>query len=113
MASNVYFWNLRTSMKMPYDKRIKKLIKRAGIFATIASKDLVAVKLHFGEAGTTAFISPLQVAPVVALIKKNRRQAVSGRHQHPLPGPAFRRGSPMPWWRPGTASIPTLSGPRW
>ena len=64
MASKVYFWNLRTSMKMPYEKRIKKLIKRAGVFASLESKELVAVKLHFGEAGTTAFISPLQAAPV-------------------------------------------------
>ena len=33
MASKVYFWNLRTSMKMPYDKRIKKLIKRLSALA--------------------------------------------------------------------------------
>jgi uncharacterized Fe-S center protein len=70
MASKVYLWNLRTSMKMPYEKRLKKLIKRAGVFAALESKELVAVKLHFGEAGTTAFISPLLAAPIVALIKK-------------------------------------------
>jgi hypothetical protein len=57
-------------MKVPYEKRMKKLIKRAGIFASLESKELVAVKLHFGEAGTTAFIAPLRVLPILALIKK-------------------------------------------
>ena len=89
MASKVYFWNLRTSMKMPYDKRVKRLIKRSGVFATIASKELVAIKIHFGEAGTTSFISPIWVAPIVALHQENRCPAVSGGHQHPLPGPAL------------------------
>ena len=70
MAAKVYFWNLRTSMKMPYDKRVKKLIKRAGVFATIESKELVAIKIHFGEAGTTGFIAPVWIAPIVALLKK-------------------------------------------
>ena len=70
MASKVYFWNLRTSMKMPYDKRVKRLIKRSGVFAAIESKELVAIKIHFGEAGTTSFISPVWVAPIVDLIKK-------------------------------------------
>jgi uncharacterized Fe-S center protein len=70
MGSKVFFWNLRTSMKMPYDKRVKRLIKRSGVFAAIASKELVAVKIHFGEAGTTSFIAPVWVTPIVALIKK-------------------------------------------
>lgn len=70
MASKVYFWNLRTSMKMPYEKHIKRLIKRAGVFAALESRELVAVKLHFGEAGTTGFIAPIWVRPIVALIAK-------------------------------------------
>lgn len=70
MASKVFFWNLRTSMKMPYDKRVKRLIKRSGVFAAIESKELVAIKIHFGEAGTTSFIAPIWVTPIVALIKK-------------------------------------------
>ncbi len=70
MASKVYFWNLRTSMKMPYAKRVKRLIKRAGVFADIESKALVAVKVHFGEAGATGFIAPVYIAPIVALLVK-------------------------------------------
>ncbi len=70
MASKVYFWNLRTSMKMPYAKRVKRLIKRSGVFAPIASKSLVAVKVHFGEAGATGFIAPIRIAPIIALLVK-------------------------------------------
>jgi uncharacterized Fe-S center protein len=70
MASQVYFWNLRTSMKMPYDKRVKRLLKRSGVFASIASKALVAIKVHFGEAGTTGHIAPLRVRPIVDLLVK-------------------------------------------
>ena len=70
MVSKVYFWNLRTSMKMPYAKRVKRLIKRSGVFAPIESKSLVAVKVHFGEAGTTGFIAPIWIEPIVALLVK-------------------------------------------
>jgi uncharacterized Fe-S center protein len=70
MAAKVYFWNLRTSMKMPYAKRIKRLIKRSGVFAPIESKALVAVKVHFGEAGTTGYIAPIRIKPIVALLIK-------------------------------------------
>jgi uncharacterized Fe-S center protein len=68
MATDVFFWNLRTSMKSPYAKRIKRLLARAGVFRDIQPKDLVAIKMHFGEAGTTSFVSPLLVAPIVDML---------------------------------------------
>ncbi len=70
MTSQVYFWNLRTSMKMPYNKRIKRLLKRSGVFAPIETKALVAIKVHFGEAGTTGHIAPIRIRPIVDLIVK-------------------------------------------
>lgn len=70
MTSQVYFWNLRTSMKSPYEKRVSRLLNRSKVFGGIAPKDLVAIKVHFGEAGTTSFISPIWVGPIVALLKK-------------------------------------------
>jgi uncharacterized Fe-S center protein len=57
-------------MKMPYAKRVKRLIKRSGVFAAVESKSLVAVKVHFGEAGTTGHIAPLWIKPIVALLVK-------------------------------------------
>ncbi|GAB6162796.1 DUF362 domain-containing protein [Desulfothermus naphthae] len=71
MASQVFFWNLRTSFKAPYEKKIKKLLSTAGFLEKIESKDLVAIKMHFGEKGTTSFISPIWVQPIVKILKKS------------------------------------------
>ena len=49
MAENVYFWNLRASRKAPYEAKVKRLLKLAGLGAELRSGDLTAVKLHFGE----------------------------------------------------------------
>jgi uncharacterized Fe-S center protein len=68
MAADVHFWNLRTSMKSPYAQRIKRLVGRAGVFEGIRPKDLVALKIHFGEEGTTGFVDPLRVVPIVELL---------------------------------------------
>jgi uncharacterized Fe-S center protein len=70
MASDVFFWNLRTSMKSPYEKRVKRLISRSKVFRSMASNDLVAVKIHFGEAGGTGFVAPLWVAPILSVLIK-------------------------------------------
>jgi hypothetical protein len=70
MASQVIFWNLETSRKMPYHLRMKKLLKTAGWGKHIDSGNLIALKMHFGEAGTTGFIAPLLVAPLVEFMRK-------------------------------------------
>lgn len=68
--SKVYFWNLRASRKMPYDLRIKKLLKQLELGAMLEPGMLTAVKVHFGEGGTTGFVSPLWLKPVVDFIRK-------------------------------------------
>ena len=68
--SNVYFWNLRSSRKMPFDLRIKKLLKKLELGSMLKPGMLTAVKVHFGEAGTTGFVSPLWLRPVVEFIRK-------------------------------------------
>ncbi len=68
--SKVYFWNLRTSHKSPYETRIKRLIKETNFLKHISSGDLVAMKMHFGEKGTTSFISPIYIQPIVDIIRK-------------------------------------------
>ncbi|EFI33982.1 4Fe-4S ferredoxin iron-sulfur binding domain protein [Desulfonatronospira thiodismutans ASO3-1] len=68
--SKVYFWNLRASRKMPYDLRLKKLLKKIDLGSMLEPGMLTAVKIHFGEGGTTGFVSPLWVRPVVEFIKK-------------------------------------------
>ncbi len=68
--SKVYFWNLRASHKYPYEIKIKRLVKETGFLKFISRGDLVALKIHFGEKGTTSFISPIYLQPIVDLLKK-------------------------------------------
>jgi len=68
MASKVFFWNLRASSKAPFDKRMRSLLKACKADKHIAEGDLTAVKLHFGEQGTTGFLRPLWVKPVIDFI---------------------------------------------
>ena len=65
MASPVYFWNLRASMKAPYDQRIHRLLGRTGFAAHVVGGELAAVKIHFGERGVTGHVQPLMVRPIL------------------------------------------------
>ena len=68
MASTVYFWNLRASMKAPFAKHMTQMLKAIKFDKQLDTGDLVAVKLHFGEAGTTGFLRPLWVKPIVDFV---------------------------------------------
>jgi uncharacterized protein len=70
MKSAVYFWNLRASRKAPFDLRLKRLLKAAGATRGFSTGELVALKIHFGERGTTAFIRPLWLQPIIDLYRK-------------------------------------------
>jgi len=70
MPSDVYFWNLRASMKAPFHKRLRSLLKAAGTDKHITEGDLAAIKIHFGEQGTTGFLRPLWVKPIVDFISE-------------------------------------------
>lgn len=69
--SPVYFWNLRASTKAPFELRMRKLLKQSRVASHLNPGDLVALKTHFGERGTTAFVSPLQLKPIVAFLRKS------------------------------------------
>ena len=70
MPSEVYFINLRASMKETLFAKLEKLVERAGLAEVLAKRDLTAVKLHFGEMGNTAFVRPIYVREIVKMIKK-------------------------------------------
>lgn len=100
--STVWFWNLRASLKAPYEQRIRKLLKAAGAAEHVREGDLAALKMHFGEAGVTTFVTPIHVRPVVEFYRKagakpfltdtntlyagNRGEAVSHKLQAALHG---------------------------
>lgn len=69
--SQVYFVNLRSSRSSESILlKVARLFRRAGLDSAIGEDDLVAVKLHFGETGNTAFIRPIYARTVVQEIKK-------------------------------------------
>ena len=69
MKSTVYFIDLRATPKESLVEKIGRLIKTAGLSNTVKERDLVAVKLHFGEMGNTAFIRPVFIRKIVEAIK--------------------------------------------
>lgn len=70
MSSKVYFTNLRVTTKTSLPDKLEKLFHKAGFDSTISPRDLVAIKLHFGEPGNLAYIRPPFVRRVVNIVKK-------------------------------------------
>lgn len=70
MTSTVYFWNMRSTMKSPFDNRIRKILKSVKATQHLESGDLTALKVHFGEMGNTTFLRPIWLKPIVAYYKK-------------------------------------------
>jgi len=70
-ASRVYFWDLRSSGRAPQSVRLRRLLKASNVAAHLETGDLVAVKVHFGEAGSTGFVQPLAIKPVVDFLRKS------------------------------------------
>lgn len=67
--AKVYFTPVRTAMKRSLVARAGALLERAGLRDAVSEGDLVAVKLHFGEAGNTGFVHPVFVREVVQRVK--------------------------------------------
>jgi uncharacterized protein len=70
MTSPVYFTDLSASYKENLIAKLGRLMQAAGLRDVIASRDLVAVKLHFGELGNTAYIRPVFLRKVVDDLKE-------------------------------------------
>lgn len=71
MASKVYFVNFRSkSHKDNTSSKIRKLFDSANMKTVIGKDELTAIKIHFGEKGNDAYISPLYVRQVVDKIKE-------------------------------------------
>lgn len=71
MPSKVYFTDMRATHKLNLIDKVGKLIAEAGLNQIVAPKDLVAVKLHFGEKGNTGYIRPQFIRKIVDEIKKS------------------------------------------
>lgn len=69
MKSKVYLIDLRANPKESFIAKLGRLAEVAGIGAIVKKRDLVAVKLHFGELGNTAYIRPVFLRQIVESIK--------------------------------------------
>jgi len=70
MESIVYFVNARArSDKESKTNKVDKLFDIAGFADLINQGDLTAIKLHFGERGTDAYINPIFVRRIVEKVK--------------------------------------------
>jgi hypothetical protein len=69
MASTVYFADLRGSAGQNILEKLGRLLTRTGLEERIGKKHLVAVKLHFGELGNTAYVRPVYVRRVVERLR--------------------------------------------
>jgi uncharacterized Fe-S center protein len=70
MESAVYFADLRATPKQNLLAKVKALLDAVGIADRIKKDAMVAVKMHFGEAGNTAYIRPVFIRKVVDTIKE-------------------------------------------
>jgi len=69
MKSSVYYIDLRAAYKENLIEKIGRLLETAGLSKTVRGSDLVAVKLHFGELGNTAFLRPVFLRKIVETVK--------------------------------------------
>lgn len=69
--SEVYFAGLRAdrqSQNVP--SKVRSLFEKARLGSTFGNDDLVAVKTHFGEPGSTTFLRPQFVGAVVDMVRQ-------------------------------------------
>ena len=70
--SQVYFIGPRTAMGRNIFAKLGKLLDQAGFSSFVQQDELVAIKLHFGEVGTTAYIHPSYVGFLVGQVKSRK-----------------------------------------
>ena len=72
MKNQVFFADLKVTAGKGLLDKLDALLHRADLKAKIRERDLVAIKLHFGEKGNTTFIRPLFLRRVVEQVKRYR-----------------------------------------
>lgn len=70
MASEVFYANMRAKHGSNLLSKVEKLFFVSGMVDCIAPKDLVAIKVHFGEKGNTGYIRPQFVRKIVDKVKE-------------------------------------------
>jgi uncharacterized Fe-S center protein len=72
MKRPVYFSDLKVESGKTILNKLDILLDRVDLAGKIKEKDLVAVKLHFGEKGNTAYVRPIFLRRVVDRIRQSK-----------------------------------------
>lgn len=70
MKSPVYFADLRVDSRFTLLDKIDRLMERGSPKNLIEPNNLVAVKLHFGEPGNSAYVRPIFLSRIVSHIQR-------------------------------------------
>jgi uncharacterized Fe-S center protein len=70
MKSRVHFSDLKAESKKTLFDKLDMLLDRTDLKGKIGEKDLVAIKLHFGEKGNTAYVRPIFLRKVVDRVRE-------------------------------------------
>lgn len=70
MAAQVFFTNMRAKKGANLLDKLERLCRAAKMTDIISDKDLVALKIHFGERGNTAYIRPTFARRIVDMVKE-------------------------------------------
>jgi uncharacterized Fe-S center protein len=70
MKSVVFFSDVRVDSRKTLLDKLGTLLDRANLKEKIKERDLVAIKLHFGEKGSTAFVQPIFIRRIVDQVKQ-------------------------------------------
>jgi len=70
MKCPVYFSDLKVASGKTLLDKVDILLDRADLAGKIREKDLVAIKLHFGEKGNTAYVRPIFLRRVVDRVRQ-------------------------------------------
>lgn len=70
MKNKVLFADMRSSTKKNLFDKLNLLLEGVAIKSRIKKNSLIAIKLHFGERGNTAFIPPIFVRKIVDKVKQ-------------------------------------------
>jgi len=68
--STVFFCDLHAEHPEHLLNKLAKLMHSSGLTQMVAANEFVAIKMHFGEAGSTGFIRPIFIRRIVEEIKK-------------------------------------------
>jgi uncharacterized Fe-S center protein len=69
MASTVYFADLQTKVSRNLLDKVGELLDKVELPSRIKGKGTVAIKLHFGERGNTAYVRPVFLRRIVERVR--------------------------------------------